>query len=324
MAVERAGVERETYLREAGIAPDLLDDMHGRISLDEYRRAVRAAYKVTDDPAFGLHLGERLAVSSFDVLGHLTEESSSLRDALLTAVRYSRFVSEGPRIELEEHAETAVFRIFLPEEDTPESRFVSEFSNVAVLRLMRSFVGAEAMPLRVFFTHRMPEHHAEYTRYFGGAERFLQPWTGLEIARAWLDEPSYARAGELRSYLLQRAELLLAKADQEVSVTQRVTRWIDAQADLARPTLEQVARDLGTSTRSLRRRLQEEHTQFSALIDTARALHARRMLRDPRTGIQDTAYALGFRTPSAFSRAFKRWTGMGPKAFRKAQARDAR
>jgi AraC-like DNA-binding protein len=323
-AVERAGVDRELFLAEAGIDPALFADTQARISLDEHRRAVRTAYKLTGDPAFGLHVGERLGMSSFDVLGHLVEQSSCLREAFLTAVRYSRFVSEGPRIELEERQDTATLRLLLPEENTPESRLTSEFSCVALLRVMRAFVGEHALPLRVFFTHPKPRHHAEYTRFFAGAERFSQDITGIELPSAFLDQRAGAPNSELHDYLLHRAELLLAKANRDASATDRVSRWIASQTELARPTLDQVARALGTSTRSLRRHLQAERTQFSSLVDAARATHAKRMLQDPRRDIQEAAYALGFRTPSAFTRAFKRWTGMAPKAYRKVQASDAR
>ncbi|HET8935272.1 MAG TPA: AraC family transcriptional regulator [Polyangiales bacterium] len=324
-AVEGAGVDRELFLAAAGIDPALLKDLQARISLDEHRRAVRAAYKLTADPALGLHVGERMGMSSFDVLGHLTEQSSCLRAALLTAVRYSRFVSEGPRVELEEHKDTATLRLLLPEENTPESRLASEFSCVALLRVVRAFVGKDALPLQVFFTHPKPRHHAEYTRCFGGTERFSQAITGIQLPIAFLDQRSRDPNSELHGYLLQRAELLLAKANRDASTTDRVASWIAAQTELTRPSLDEVARALGTSTRSLRRRLQAERTQFSSLVDDARAVHAKRMLQDPQRGIQDAAYALGFRTPSAFTRAFKRWTGMGPQAYRKVQrATDSR
>lgn len=324
-AVEHAGVDRALFLAEVGIDPEVFADTQARISLDEHRRAVRTAYKLTGDPAFGLHVGERLGMSSFDVLGHLVEQSSSLRDALLTAVRYSGFVSEGPRVELEERKDAATLRLLLPEQNTPESCLTSEFSCVALLRVVRVFVGEAALPLQVFFTHPKPRHHGEYTRIFCGTERFSQAVTGMELPLSFLDRRAREPNRELHSYLLQRAELLLAKASHDASATDRVSRWIAAQTDLARPRLEQVARALGTSTRSLRRRLQAESTQFSSLVDDARALHAKRMLQDPQRGIQDAAYALGFRTPSAFTRAFKRWTGMGPKAYRKVQrAADSR
>lgn len=292
--------------------------MQARISLDEYRRVVRAAYKVLDDPAFGLHMGERMSHASFDVLGHLVEHSSSLRGALQMAIRFSRIVSDGPRLALDEHGDVATIQVFLPERDTPESRLASEFSTVGLLRLVRLFIGDDALPRRVFFTHPVPAHHAEYARIFGASARFSQSITGMEIDRAWLDtRPSYHQS-ELRSYLLTRAEFLLAKATRAASATDRVRRWLEGRSELARPTLDVVARDLGTSVRSLRRRLQEERAQFSDLVEDARSMQAKRMLQEAPLQIQEAAHALGFVTASAFSRAFKRWTGMTPKAYRKA------
>jgi len=318
-AVARAGVERSSLLAEAGLAALPLDDAETRIPLEQYRKLVRTAYGLSRDAAFGLHMGERLSMGSFDVLGHLVEHGASLRDAILLVLRYSCIVTSAPRLQLVERGEIARFLVDLPEENTPESRMTAEFSMVAFLRVLRSFIGEGVLPRRVLFTHPRPAHGAEYTRLFGGREQFSCEKTGMEFQRAWLDRSTPLPTSELRDYMLTRAEFLLAKADQDTTMRQRVERWLESQSDLSRPSLERVARDLRTSTRSLRRRLSEERVQFSALVDAARAAHARRMLLTDRRTIQDTAYALGFRTPSAFSRAFKRWTGLTPKAYRAAR-----
>lgn len=324
VALERTGIARARYLAEAGLETLKLDDIQARIPLESYWRAVRAAYALSADPAFGLHLGEHLSMTSFDVLGYLTEHSACLRDALSVSVRYARFINRGPRVEFNEHADSATLRVSLPETGPLEAQFASEFSAIAILRLMRSFAGDDALPRRVFFTHPRPAHAHEYVRLFAGREQFSHAFTGLEIDRAWLDCAPAFRDSELRTYLSARAELLLAKADRDVSTSERVKRWLASQPELARPTLDVVAHDLGMSTRSLRRHLHGEQLQFSTLVDEARAAHAKRTMADPRRSIQDIAYALGFCTPSAFTRAFKRWTGSTPKAYRSALDRSAR
>ena len=83
--------------------------------------------------------------------------------------------------------------------------------------------------------------------------------------------------------------------------------------------MDAIARDLGMSARSLRRRLRGERTPYAALVEDARANRAKRMLEDRHLSVQEAAYALGFGTPTAFSRAFKRWTGMAPSAYRAAR-----
>ena len=99
-------------------------------------------------------------------------------------------------------------------------------------------------------------------------------------------------------------------------MAERVKRWLASHDELLKPTMDAIARDLGMSARSLRRRLREERVQYDELVREARTLRAKRILADPRHSVQDAAYALGFGTPAAFSRAFKRWTGMAPSAYR--------
>jgi AraC-like DNA-binding protein len=80
--------------------------------------------------------------------------------------------------------------------------------------------------------------------------------------------------------------------------------------------MDATARDLGMSARSLRRRLSEERAVYADLVEEARANCAKRMLTDPHASVQEAAYAMGFASPTAFARAFKRWTGVSPSAYR--------
>ena len=185
-----------------------------------------------------------------------------------------------------------------------------------MLRLARRFVGSAARARRVYFAYESPAHRAEYARVFGGCEQFSHAFTGIEFERAWLDRARRDRSPELYALLETRAELLLARLDQEGSVAERVKRWLASHDELLKPTMDAIARDLGMSARSLRRRLREERVQYDELVREARTLRAKRILADPRHSVQDAAYALGFGTPAAFSRAFKRWTGMAPSAYR--------
>jgi AraC-like DNA-binding protein len=119
--------------------------------------------------------------------------------------------------------------------------------------------------------------------------------------------------------LQARAELLLARLEEDAPAAERVKRWLASQSLQTRPTMETIAHALGTSARSLGRRLQCERAPYSELVENARATRAKSLLADPRHSIQETAYAMGFGTPAAFSRSFKRWTGLAPSAYRAAR-----
>ena len=317
--VEDAGVARERFLFDAGLAPSQMVDGHARVSWQEYCRVIRAALESSGDPALGLHMGERASTSWFDVLGTLATQSTTLRDALQTCARYSRLATDGPRLDLIEEDERAVVKLSRLSGESPETRFVAEFSTSALfIHLVRRFVGIQSQPRRVYFAHTAPAHHAEYTRIFGGAERFAHAFTGVELERAWLDREQLHHSPELQELLRSRAEFLLSKLDRDATASDRVRRWLASQSLLHKPSMDRIARDLGMSGRSLRRRLTEEGVQYSVLLEDARATSAKRMLEDPGCSVQEAAYALGFSTQTAFARAFKRWTGLSPSAYRSA------
>jgi AraC-like DNA-binding protein len=315
-ALEEVGVDRLRLLKISGLDQTKLDDVVARVPFEQFHQLVTVAYELSADPALGLHLGERLTFAAFDVLGHLTEHSASLREALQMTLRFAAIVGSQPRLELEEHNGSATLKFVLPEHESLAALMAAEFATVMMLRLFRSFVGGDALPTYVFFVHDKPAHAKVYARYFVGRERFAQRYNGVEFPCAWLDRTRVAREHELQDFLLRRAELLLSKSERSLSTVERVKRWLAAQTDLSRPSLDAASRELGVSTRSLRRHLQGEQTLFSALVEDARAIHAKRTLSDSDRSIQETAYALGYRTPSAFARAFKRWTGMTPRAYR--------
>ena len=324
-AVERIAARRHPeqvaqrvngFFAQAGVDRSALCDMHARIPLAAFKRVVRAAHCASGEPALGLYLAEHSSLSTFDVIGVLVEQSDTLRDALATALRYQHIMTAHTVVEIAERGDSAIISLHLPDASDPEGRFGAELATAGLLRAVRMFVGPDALPRRTAFSYPRPLHVASYDRTFGDTARFSQPYTGLEIERGWLDRRKPGRSDELRAYIKTRADYLLAKADQRMATTDRVRRWLAAQPIAARMSMDAIARDLGTSQRSLRRRLHDEQVQWSALLDEALAGHAKRLLSDPHRSVEETAFSLGFTTASAFSRAFKRWTGKPPRDFR--------
>ncbi|SVD87682.1 uncharacterized protein METZ01_LOCUS440536, partial [marine metagenome] len=102
---------------------------------------------------------------------------------------------------------------------------------------------------------------------------------------------------------------------QKQSLSNRIETHLRNHECLAKSSLGEVAKCLNLSSRSLRRKLQEEGTSFSRVVDDVSAAIAKHQLTFARTSIQEIAYNLGFSQPSSFHRAFKRWTGMTPAQF---------
>ena len=315
-SVDNAGVSTARLLDAAGLTAAQLEDESASLSLAEYRRVLRAALVTSGNPALGLHMGERVSAGKFGVVGYLAEQSSCLREALALCSAYGSVFTAGPRLQLVEDGELATLRLSLICEGLPEVQLTTEFALTWLLRLVRQFVGDEAQVLRAFFAYPAPAHRAEYTRVFAGREQFSHAFSGLELERPWLDRSRPHSSPELLRVLQAQAELLLARGDRDAPPMLRVKRWLASHGLQTRPTMETVARALGMSARSLRRQLASGRVSYSDLLEDARAARAKELLRNPRCSVQDAAYALGFEAPPAFSRAFKRWTGMPPSAYR--------
>lgn len=315
-AVESFGVPRERFLSEAGLSTAQLDDGDGHLSLAAYRLALRAALVTSGNPALGLHMGAQIGSAKFGVLGYLVEQAGCLREALEIGSRYVRIFVDGPRVELEERGDTATIRCLLICDGLPEIQLTAEFVTTWLLRLVRQFVADAALPRAVSFSYEAPPHRAAYTRAFGGREQFSQGFIGLEIERSWLDRAQPHRSTELRQLLMARADQLLVRMDRQAPLVERVRRCLSSHALQTRPTMTEVARDLGMSARSLRRHLSGQRVPYHDLVEEARSRRAKDLLADPQCSVQEASYALGFESPGAFTRAFKRWTGTAPTVYR--------
>lgn len=315
-AAQRAGVDESRLLAEVGIDSRRLADVYGQLSAAEYDRVQQAALDLSGDAALGLHLVSGVRSAEFDVLGHLTEHAETLRHAINTLASYSGIVTAGPKAELTEQGDSARVRFAFRRHASVKIRFAAELALSGLLRMIRTFVGHDAQPRGVYFAYPAPVYRAEYTRILGDAVQFDHTFTGIEFERAWLDRGQPYGNAELYTVLKTQADRALWRLGREAPLRERVSAHLASQNPRAMPTMAEVARAFGASARSLRRRLMLEGAVYKDLVDEILMREAKRMLESPSMSIQETAYAVGFATPAAFHRAFKRWTGMTPKEYK--------
>jgi AraC-like DNA-binding protein len=313
--VVRAGVTHDRFLSAAGLEPALVDDNNARLSLEDYKRVLRAAIAVSGDEAFGLHMGEQTSSTTFDVLGALLERAATLRECIEGISRYSRLVAEGTEAELCESGDTASIRFTSLRGESAAVRLTAEFAMTGLMRMLLQFVGDAGRPTGVCFAYAPPPHLDEYRRIFGGVERFGQDYTEFQFQRAWLDRTQLYPSPDLYAALKTEAERTLGRLERTAVLTDRITGILMSRSPRKIPTMDDVARELDVSVRSLRRRLLAEGATYKELVERCRTNAAKRMLEKAGASIQETAYAMGFATPAAFHHAFKRWTGMTPKQY---------
>jgi AraC-like DNA-binding protein len=270
---------------------------------------------LTGDEALGLHMGESMTERTHPIVAHLVANAGTLREGIETLLRFYQLVTDRPVWRLEEADDRAtLFYDVVP--GTPRcERFRAEMTITGFYRMIRTFA-RDARPRFVAFEHPAPRYRAEYSRIFEGAERFDQRFTGIEFDRELLGAAQLHRDEEFRAVVESQAEKRVSRLTKNASYATRVRDFLLDQTTKDRRDMTAAARALGLSTRSLRRRLSQEGRSYSDIVDEALSTHAKRLLADNERSIEATAYDMGFSSPSAFHKAFKRWTGTTPKEYR--------
>jgi AraC-like DNA-binding protein len=314
-AIERAGVSREALFKRAGLDPGVMDRAEGRVSLEEYDALHDVALDLTGDEALGLHMGESATERTHPIVAHLVANAGTLREGIDALLRFYQLVTDRPVWRLEETDDHATLYYDVAPGSPRCERLRAEITMTGFYRMLRTFA-RDARPRVVAFEHAEPPYGSEYSRIFEGAERFDQRFTGIVFDRALLGAAQLHRDEDFRAVVESQAERRLSRLTKNASYAARVRDYLLDPATGDRRDMTAAARALGLSTRSLRRRLSQEGRSYSDIVDEALSMHAKRLLADDERSIEATAYDMGFSSPSAFHKAFKRWTGTTPKEFR--------
>jgi len=316
-AAAARGVAPERLRELTGFDATIAKDPDARISLEVESKLWDEAARLTGDDAFGLHAASGLQPGVFDVLDYACRTAPTLLASYERLMRYNRlehdvavfgFVERG-RIARLEHR----FRV----PGVEPSRHAAEFTLAAVIVISTQVLGEPVLPSVVEFRHAAPRATTEHVRAFGVEPRFGCELNALELDRALLDRPVPNADPALSRIIERQAEALLAARPDPVETTvDRVRRLLVASLGEGDITLAGMANKLRMSERTLQRRLADEGTTFDELVEHQRKQLALRYLADAKLAVSEVAYLLGYSEPSAFHRAFKRWTGVTPKDMR--------
>ncbi|MET0387262.1 MAG: AraC family transcriptional regulator ligand-binding domain-containing protein [Polyangiales bacterium] len=311
-AAEARGARRQALLAAAGCSLDERVRSDSFIDLIRFSRLIEAAVEQTGDPAFGLHWGEHAPRTNFGLVGSLALWAPSPRTALSSLTRFQGLWFQGrPVATFQTHGGAARVRFELGWLEHTVRRTFTEFSVVGTQLLVQNLAGRAAAVGSVTFDYAAPAYSDEYTRILGERVAFERGACSLELDTAQLDLALPQFNPRLSEAVLFEASCALDK----LGGGQRCSALVREELALAShevPSMDGVARKLGMSSRTLRRRLEQEGTAFPALVAEALRRRALQLLDDPRASVKEVAYALGFANPSTFHRAFKRWTGRSP------------
>lgn len=303
------------------IAPSALDPLPETLPAADYVRLLDAGEQLLDDPCFGLHVGENMRLGTYNVYGLILLACRNFGDAMAQTIRYESLAHDLGRSRLvREGAES----IYVWESAAPEwndCRHLPESVFAGIAGFVR-WVAQRPVPLiEVAFRHQAsPSVRDECTRIFGAPVRFGAEANQARFPTALLDWPIPHAETAWLPVLTRRADELLAQRAQETSaLIARVRQAIARNLADNAARLDAVAAELGMTARTLQRRLEAASTNYRDELDATRALMAERFLRDSTLPLTEIALRLGFSEQSAFTHAFRKWTGQSPLAYRQSQ-----
>jgi AraC-like DNA-binding protein len=315
-AAEAQGGDRSCILAAAECTLGEGSGIGDWIAWSSFSRLISAACQETRDPAFGVHWAERTPSINFGIMASLALWAPSPRTALTTLTRYQGLLFQGQQIAtFSVRAQNASVCFDVSSVQHAARRTWAEFVVVGMTLLLRRLCGQQSASVRATFDHAAPSHVQEYRRTLGHHVAFERSTCAIEFDTGSLDRAVPQFNERLCEAVLFEANCALARVNSGPCCGTRVREQLAAACPNV-PTMHDLARKLGMSSRTLRRHLEHEGTAYPALVSEALRDHAMRLLGDPRTSIKEVGYALGFATPSAFHRAFKRWTGSSPSEAR--------
>jgi AraC-like DNA-binding protein len=243
--------------------------------------------------------------------------SSTLGSALRRLSHSSRIVSDALVVSLETQGEATWLRLDV-QPALRAFRPAVDARLAALLSACREIVGTPIAPLTVQLPYRRPAEVKDYETFFAAPLEFGALATAFLLRNEDLARAVAVADTTLTGYLDGLAEQALAKLGSEQTVRERVRRVLWTELAEAVPSLDGVAKALGASGRTLQRQLRDEQTTFAAVLAELRREMAPSLLRDGRLAVSEVAFLLGYEDPSAFQRAFRRWFGRSPRAFRSA------
>lgn len=306
---------RDELLASVGLFPEADPKvwMQEAIAEDTYYDLLERA-TAPDDTGLPLRYGSSIQVDDFGALGLALKTASTVREALLRLVRYILVLSDTLEYELHEELGGGQFVMSRPYHRRG-AELANECALAAVLSFLRQIADSKVTPAAVSFRHQPPASTEHHRAFFDCPVRFGDRVNALHLGAGTLQAPTRLGDEGLSAFILATLDDLKEEKTQRGLPAQVFSTVADSLPD-GRPTKSLVARRLGMSERTLHRRLAEHGETFQSIASRAQREVAESLLTGGNSSIVEVAFLTGFSDQSAFTRAFKGWTGQTPLTFR--------
>jgi AraC-like DNA-binding protein len=296
-----------------------------RISLNQVIECYCNAAKLSRDPHFAYHTGQRFHLSAYGMYGFAILSSMDYRQTMQFAEKYHQLATPLTELRFREQSGCGVWTITpMPHSRIDGSlyKFLVEMQFGICVSLHRDVMGPSFAAREFHVTYGAPDDAAKYQAIFGCPVLFGEPENRLVFDATWLDGTPKLGNDITYTTVIELCDRLMDELQLGAGVAGKVRRVL--LTNLIRPrSFGDIARDVNMSERTLRRKLREENTSFRKLVDQLRMEIAIKYLRDTNLTVEVISASLGFSDAANFRQAFRRWTKAAPHAFRDISSKAA-
>jgi AraC-like DNA-binding protein len=308
-------VDIDKFLLSVGVDPSILTSPDERILVEKYTLVEEEAAHVTNDPCFGLHMGQFIEAGNWSILGYMMMNCKTLGEAFGKFAKYSNIIGNLIYGDVHMGPDSVTIFLAIPQHAPIISRHCYEGYFSSMICLARTLSGKNVNPIEVGFAFQEPECLDEYNKIFGSPVLFRQNQNYIIMDIKVAEIPVLLPNENLLQYFENYAKEFLTEVDAVHNVTYKVKKRILSHMDNEKLSIKIIAKELSMSVRTLQIYLKREGTEFSRLLKETREQLATKYLRENYT-VEDIAYLLGFSDSCAFRKAFKKWVGVTPKEYR--------
>ena len=311
----------DAFCAAIGLARGQFDDPATRVDLPTTDRLYRRAQQLTGTDRVGLACGPATNATMLGLVGHLLMGSPNLKTMLEGLGRYNALFANTIAYRAFEKGPYLLYEMepvpFWQEHYPFSCRQVIEHAFSTVLHVCSTLVKRRVVPLHVEFAFPKPGDLSPYEEFLKAPVRFGQPMNRITFHRADMLLPLAGYNPALFAHFKQIVEEAL-RSEQAVHSARNVQQAVLRLFNERKPvTVEAVAADLHTSVRSLQRKLQGEHTSFLKVVEETKKQICLQLIGTGGYNVTEIAYVMGYNEPSAFRKAFKKWTGVAPGSYGK-------
>jgi len=314
-----SGVEVEKLLADSSISKNILgNNYQGDISADQVEKLWKNASYLANDSLIGFHLGTSMQLAALNIVGTIIQSSKTVKDALQIASSFVHLLTDLYAMRIEEGPSTTLisFTSLQDDERYPETkRHLGDFLLTFTMYELKGLILHNLKPIKLGLPTFKHEFESQYGKLFmcpvSKADEYV-----IELANDHLNLPIISANYELQSFLLNQVGELLNPSNLNGNFSKRIFNFLISNSYLYSLSVDAVAGTFNMSVRKLQRQLRDEGISYIQIVEEVRKTLAIQYIMNSTSSIKEISYTLGYSEPSAFVRAFKKWTGQSPSNYR--------